>query len=150
MKLSIDPGVSGGIAWVDDDGFVRAEKMPEGMTAIADFLHDLVIGCGGATAYLEKTGTYQPGNGGPGAVAFARHCGNLEGILYVLGVSTEQIAPSKWQAGLGKWPKEKAIRKREIKEAMGRRYPYLKVTLATADALGILTYAMNKQDGVEP
>ena len=146
LRIAVDPGINGAIAWIDPDGYARAEKMPECMSAQADFVRSLAASSTNWTAILEKTGTYQPGNSGPGAVTFARHCGNLEAILYCLGIPTEQVAPSKWQAGLGKWSKEKAVRKREIKEAMSRRYPYLKVTLSTADALGILTYSINQKN----
>jgi len=43
---------------------------------------------------------------------------------------------------IGTWSKDKPERKRQIKDEMQRRYPYLKVTLRTSDALGMLTYAV--------
>lgn len=138
MALYIDPGINGGLAWIDDDGFARCKKMPEGMTEQADFIRSLLVACKIDRAVMEKTGTYQPGNSGPGAVTFARHCGNLEMCLYMLGIPTEQIAPSGWQKRLGVFSKEKATRKKEIKDLAQRAFPYLKVTLAVSDALGMM------------
>ena len=43
---------------------------------------------------------------------------------------------------LGTLPKDKAQRKRAIREAMAVRHPHLTVTLATADALAILEWAV--------
>jgi len=143
--IAIDPGINGGIAWIDDD-IVQAIPMPEGMTSQADLLKEIVTLMYPLTrpiiGIIEKTGTYKPGNSGIAAVTFARHCGNLEAILYMLpDVSTSQVSPQIWQKLLGSLPKEKLDRKREIKEKMARLYPHLTVTLKTSDALGILTWA---------
>ena len=142
--IAIDPGASGGIAWRDADGITRAEPMPTGMTAQADLLRSLVASLPGAVAVLEKVGGYMPGNSGPAACTFARHCGHLEAALYLLGVPSEQVAPGVWMKALGALPSEKPERKRAIREAMARRYPALAVTLKTADALGILTWATER------
>ena len=143
MTLAIDPGASGGFAWHDEDGFsrrcgmVQAEKMPETMTDLIDRLMELKAE-GITQAVIERTGTYVPGNSGPSAAKFARHCGHIEAALYALGFSTTQIAPSVWQRKLGALPKDKKDRKNAIKNMMAAKYPHLKVTLATADALAIL------------
>lgn len=147
--IAIDPGANGGIAWVDNDDIVRAEKMPEGMTAQADFIMQLRSGLTGPmTAILEKVGTYVKGNSGPAAAKFARHCGNIEAALYVLGVQLFPpggVAPQVWMKALGSLPKDKQERKRAIKECMARVYPHLTVTLYTADALGLLYWGMNRK-----
>lgn len=142
--ISIDPGAGGGIAWTDRDGITHAEPMPEGMTAQADRLRALAAELAGAVAVLEKTGGYMPGNSGPAAVTFARHCGHLDAILYMAGLPTSTVAPGVWQRAIGELPKDKPERKRAIREAMARRFPALAVTLKTADALGILTWAMER------
>ena len=142
--IAIDPGASGGIAWRDADGITRAEPMPTGITAQADLLRSLAASLPGAVAVLEKVGAYMPGNSGPAACTFARHCGHLEAALYLLGVPSEQVAPGVWMKALGALPSEKPERKRAIREAMARRYPALAVTMKTADALGILTWATER------
>ena len=140
--LAIDPGQSGGLAYIDQDGIVQAEKMPPTMTDIIDRLIELKAE-GVKTAILEKTGTYVPGNSGPAAVTFARHNGHLEAALYALGFSTTQVSPAVWQRKLGALPKDKKARKNAIKNMMAARFPHLKVTLATADALAILATAVD-------
>lgn len=138
--LAIDPGASGGMALVDCDGIVSTLPMPEGMTAQIDAIMSLIAEHKSVVAVMERVGGYMPGNSGPAAATFARHCGHLEAALYCYGVSTTQVVPTKWQKAIGSWSKEKMDRKREIRDAMARRYPHLSVTLKTADALGILTW----------
>jgi len=82
-----------------------------------------------------------PGNSATAAVKFARHCGHIEAILHCLGVPFRQVAPQVWMKVCGALPKEKPDRKRAIREDMARRFPHLRVTLKTADALGILCWS---------
>lgn len=140
--IGIDPGETGGIAWTDSDGIVQAVKMPDGMTEQADFLRSLRMDWKICAAIMEKVGTYMPGNSGPSAATFARHCGHLEAILYTLGIPCEQVAPQTWMKHLGALPKEKKDRKKAIKEWAARTFPHLSVTLNTADALAILHWGM--------
>ena len=139
--LAIDQGASGGIAWQSANGNTQCIPMPQGMSAQIDELRGIVAANPGIQAVIERVGTYVPGNSGVAAATFARHCGHIEAALYCFGVPTTQVAPHKWQAALGAWPKDKKQRKRAIKEAMARRFPALNVTLKTSDALGILCYA---------
>ena len=49
--------------------------------------------------YNRPTGTYHyhnPDNTGPAATQFARHCGHIEPVLYMLKIPVEQVAPSTW------------------------------------------------------
>ena len=138
--LAIDPGVSGGLAWRDADGIVHADPMPDGMTAQVDYLRSLAAGLPGLSAIMEKVGTYVPGNHVGSACTFARHCGHLESALYALGIPFTEVAPAVWMKKLGSLPKDKAERKRAIRELMARQFPGLRVTLDTADALALLVY----------
>lgn len=142
MKLlAIDPGAHGGLAWIID-GVISCAKMPEGMTAQVELLRDFV----GFNAVMEKVGWWMPGDHPNSATKFARHCGNLEAALYAFGIPTEQFIPNKWMSNLGvTWPSDKEERKRAIKEMMQRKYPHLKVTLDTSDALGLLTWKLAQQ-----
>jgi len=97
------------------------------------------------TAYLEKTGGYVPGNSGPAACKFARGCGLLEGAIMALTIPLIEVAPTVWMKHLGTFPAEMRERKNASKALMQARYPHLKVTLAIADALGLLTYAIEKR-----
>jgi hypothetical protein len=122
-----------------------AQNMPGGMTEQIDLIRAFAAENPGTVAILERVGTYMPGNSGPAAATFARHCGHLEAALYAFGVPTEQVAPGVWQRGLGGFSSDKKKRKNEIKELMARTYPHINVTLKTADALGILTWTLKQQ-----
>ena len=143
--IAIDPGMNGAIAWKDQDGIVRTTNMPDTHPEIADFLREIYLNLTKTSCVIEKVGGYQPGNSGPAAAKFARHCGNLEAILYCLGISTIQIPPQVWMKKLGALPKDKKDRKKKIQEIMASRYPHLKVTLKNADALGILTTCFERR-----
>ena len=143
--ITIDPGAGGGIAWRHDEPEqVEAVNMPEGMTAQADLLRSLSAQ-GFRKAVVEKVGGYMPGNSGPAACKFARHCGHIEALCYAYGIAVEYVAPRTWMKAIGALPKDKGERKRAIKEAMARRYPHLDVTLKTADALGIMAWVEKKE-----
>lgn len=143
--ISIDPGASGAIVFDDREGNIKL--WPMGDTP-GDIVNQLVsaklaqpIGHP-AVCVWERTGTYMPGNSGPSAATFARHCGGIEYALIALGVSQEQVLPNKWmKAVLGAVPKDKKERKNAIKKRMQELYPNLHITLKTADALAIYHYA---------
>lgn len=142
MILAIDPGAGGGLAWRDRYGQAWAESMPDGMTAQVDRLRALRVALGEIEAVVERVGCYMPGNSGPAAATFARHCGHLDAALYCLGIPIRHNpTPQTWMKAIGTWPKDKQDRKRAIKEWAARRYPHLTVTLKTADALALLAWA---------
>ncbi len=156
--IAIDPGKSGGIAYVGIDGIVQAENMPDGMTALADRLRALKEQLGHNRVVIEKVGQGYPGNSSKSMTTFARHCGHIEMAMYLLKFPTEQVGPKKWQQfvpGLSAIPRpakpdmtgmsdseEKEAQKRHkkalavhtkarkdyIRDEMQRRYPHLKVT----------------------
>ena len=154
--IAIDPGASGGIAWVDNDGIVQAAPMPDGMTTRCDFLRDLHADVFMPTAIIEDVGKHVQGNNAQNSATFAAHCESLKTALYMIGIPFEEVPPKTWQAvfsGLPKAPpkadhntKERVKRERKnaIKEKMARIFPHLAVTLKTADALGILYWAMKE------
>jgi hypothetical protein len=140
--LAIDPGASGGFAWVNNEGIVGAQSIPGGMTAMVDRLRELASEFPDICAVMEKVGHWMPGDHPNAATKFARHCGQVEAGLYSLGIPFDEVAPGVWMKTLGSLPKDKGDRKRMIRELMARRYPHLRVTLDTADALGILTWKL--------
>lgn len=140
--LAIDPGVSGGFAWIDNDGVVNTCNMPEGMSAQIDKLRGFAAE--GYETVIENVGYHMPGNSAVATSKFARHVGRLEAACYAFAMPVVYVAPQTWMKELGTWPKKKKNRKNAIKEAMARRYPHLDVTLNTADALGLLTFCLCK------
>ena len=139
--LAIDPGASGGIAWRESSGKIFVQRMSDTLADLKRLLQ--ITRC--TFVVVEKTGGYMPGNSGPASVKFARHCGEIDGLLVGLGISFERVSPQVWQKHLGALPKEKPDRKRKIKALMQERYPDLNVTLCTADALGILTWKLKDE-----
>jgi len=137
--LCIDPGMSGGFAYRSSDGTVDAEKMPATMTAICERLKDYAE-AGYDKVIVERVGTYRPGNSGPAAATFARHCGWLDATLYINGMSLHMNpTPQQWMRKMGVPKFEKVQdRKRWIKEWVQKRLPKITVTLNTADALGMM------------
>lgn len=165
--LAIDPGASGGIA-VSGPGGVRAFSMPSTIKDIHDMLQDMNRAApAGIMAYCERVGGYQPGNSGPGAVKFAEHVGVLKALLVALAIPHEFPTPASWMhAYTGKptykrkktdgysdaaWKgilrERKQRRKNAIKARSQQLYPHLTVTLKTSDALGIMWYGIQKQEG---
>ena len=143
--LCIDPGASGGLAIFDTYNDVAAWSMPEGMTAQIDAIRAASAENPNLTAVIEKVGFHRPGNSAVSTAKFARHCGHLEAALYSVGVPFEEVAPRVWMKALGALPADKTARKNAIKEQVARRFPHLDVTLKTADALGMLVWAMQRK-----
>ena len=170
-SVAIDPGESGGVAWCDAAGNVDAVKMPDGMTAQMDLLLELKARLdslsGQLPAWIELVNP-MPSDGRASVGVFMRHAGALDSGLYLCGYSARVVSPVKWQSAIGvprlpplakdmdqdarrtELARRKADRKRWIRDAMQRRYPHLRVTLNTADALGILTFALAAKDSPGP
>ena len=144
--LTIDPGASGGLGIFDTYNDVAAWSMPEGMTAQIDAIRAASAENPNLTAVIEKVGFHRPGNSAVSTAKFARHCGHLEAALYSVGVPFEEVAPGVWMKALGALPADKTARKNAIKEQVARRFPHLDVTLKTADALGMLVWAMQRSN----
>lgn len=149
MRIAIDPGMNGGIAW-EDNGGVRVCNMPEtdlDLFVSLEYLRNYARRKGATIeCWVEQVGGYFPGNSGPAAVTFARHMGHIDMALRALRIPEHRVLPNVWMRTLfGKaLPKDKQKRKKYIKAEMQRRYPHLTVTLKNADALGILTYALKQ------
>ena len=160
QRIAIDPGMSGAIAWDTGTLPVQVANMPSTLRDILDLLEGIAGGRELDTRIvIEKVGWYMPGNSGPAAVKFARHCGALEMALISLRVPFDQVLPSKWEhlvigkPAYAKIPPEikgnarkkilsdrKRDRKNRIKARMQEVYPHLKVTLVNADALAMLYF----------
>ena len=145
--LCIDPGASGGFAiMLTYGGIIEALPMPEGMTEQIDAIRTMAVANPGLVAVMEKVGFHRPGNSAVSTAKFARHCGHLEAALYSAGIPFEEVSPAKWMQALGALPADKAARKNAIKEIAARRFPHLSVTLKTADALGMMIWALSRSN----
>lgn len=144
--LTIDPGASGGLALLNREKIVEAFPMRDGMTEQIDAIRHIAATNPGLMAVIEKAGFHRPGNSAVSTATFSRHCGHLEAALYSAGIPFEEVAPRTWMKALGALPADKTARKNAIKEQVARRFPHLAVTLKTADALGMLVWAMQRSN----
>jgi hypothetical protein len=108
--VGLDPGKSGGIAWIHS-GEVQAAKLGE----LTDIRGTLLSLPGKPTAVLEivsaggaSTGGEKGRMGATSAFSFGRGYGWLEACLLCCEVPFVRVRPTKWQAefSLGKKPGE--------------------------------------------
>ena len=118
--------------------------MPDGLEAQISMLKTIKDSHPGLVCFLEKTGTFFPGDSPVSACVFARHCGNVESALLALNIRTAQVHPRKWQSCLN-IPSglPKPDRKHLIQSIMQSKFPDIRVTLTLADGLALLDYGMN-------
>lgn len=152
--MAVDPGASGGIAVVYPNGKADAWAMGddvelcENVREFRKWANQEGTGC---VAYMELVGGYIGGPGAPGSAMFnfGDGYGYLRGLFAMAAIELHLVRPQTWQAGIPgvKGIKEKAVRKRALKEHAARLFPHLTVTLKTADALCIAAYAMQQEAG---
>jgi hypothetical protein len=144
--IAIDPGVGGGIAYIDTDiGSVHAFPMPD---TLHDLERQLQILCENADGpflpasivFLEELPKFAGKMSGSSMATMFRNYGRIEGILAAYGARIEYLPPKKWQQvlGLGNKKTHGNRWKAHLKGRAQALYPQLTVTLKTADALLIL------------
>jgi hypothetical protein len=160
--IAIDPGKRGGIAthYAPEPGalpqpdILSQHRMPE---TIAD-LETIVRAESrndSAVAYVEHVQGFA-GDGRPGFHMFSlgENFGAIQGILAAHRVRTVLVRPQKWQKffalGTRSACKSDNEWKNKLKAEAQRRFPQLNVTLATADALLLLDYAMRQERPPKP
>ena len=141
--IAIDPGVGGGIAYIDTDGSVHALPMP---ITLHDLSRELWILASRekepniATVFLEELPKFAGKMSGSSMATMFRNYGRIEGLLAAYGARIEYLPPKKWQQALGLGDKKThgARWKAHLKGRAQALHPRLTVTLKTADALLIL------------
>lgn len=146
--IGIDPGASGGLAFICDDGrmVVHGYKSTPPLYACEDAVAG--IDPKDAVCYIEKVGGFigkqQPGSH---MFKFGKNAGIWEGIMLALHVRVILVCPQEWQSGIpGVAGKKDAERKRALRDEAIRRFPTMKPTLETCDAMLIADYA-NSNEG---
>jgi crossover junction endodeoxyribonuclease RuvC len=136
LFLGIDPGLSGGIAILDDTGaIVHVQKMPETERDTADVLQE--FGPRIDFALIEKVGA-MPKQGVSSTWKFGQHYGFLRGLLIALRLTFDQVRPQEWQRETGCLSGgDKNVTKAKAQQL----FPEQKITHATADALLLAEYA---------
>lgn len=153
--LAIDPGASGGIAVQEGDSKPYVFAMPD---TDGDLVGELkAIACRARSENLEYVAFIEQltgfaGVAVPGHTMFkmGRNLGVAIGALQAFGFRVEMVTPQKWtkyfSVGTARSCGSKTEWKNKLKAEAQRRFPDLKVTLKTADALLILDYALNTKD----
>lgn len=137
--VAVDPGVNGGIAWLEADG-PRAIRMPDTDGDILATFRGLRR-AGARQIAMELPAKCIFGAGHSALATLHRNVGFLQGVAMAEGFSLLLFPPQKWQAKLSlkKRPNEEQRHwKNRLKEEAQRRFPSLRVTLNNADALLIL------------
>lgn len=161
--VAIDPGKNGGIAWKCGD-LSGCEPMPETEGDVVAVIRRIIghtfkhgqatIPASHTVFYLEDLVKHM-GAGIPGSAmaVYASNWGFIKGCVQYSGAPLHLVNPSTWARSLGLGT-SKGMSKREWKAKLKghaqRLYPHLEITLKTADALLLLTYAVKQQSaGVE-
>lgn len=142
--IGIDPGLNGGIA-IFGEPLLGQKAIPfKTMAEAESFILDYVKSEGVfIKAYIEEPPPYFPGAGGGLASQskLYRNFGQYEGLLMGIGIPFETATPQKWQKGLPGLAKLKGPdRKKALHNLAAQRYPHLKPTLKTCDAILIAEY----------
>lgn len=145
--IGIDPGLAGGIAI-----FNKNKNEALSFTTMADvclrfdYLRSQ-MSMQVIKAYIEEPPVFFKGAGGGLAsqAKLHRNFGQYEGILIGLGIPFETVSPQKWQKGLSGLAKLTGKdRKKALHNLAVQRYPQLKPTLKTCDAILIAEYGLKQ------
>ena len=151
IVIGVDPGKSGGIAWIDETGKACVEKMPDTLKDLWELIEKDILHATGnlhfgnstrnCKAYLEQVSS-SPQQGVVSAFTFGNGYGHLEMALTAAGIPFERVRPQVWQKAMGCLTKgDKNVSKRKAQEL----FPHLKITHATADACLIAEYGRRLQ-----
>ncbi len=141
--IGIDPGKSGGIVAIFNDG-VEAFKMPDTERDLWDLFSTIEGYCSETFAYIERVHS-MPNDGGRAAFTFGQNYGMLRAFLIASEIPFEEVIPQKWQK-FWSLPTLKSCggsktKKKNIHKAKAQQlFPKIKVTHAVADALLIAEY----------
>ena len=149
LVLGIDPGQSGGLAFLSDQtssDFVAVYPMPESLRDTADIIeeyhHKIVL------AVLENVHS-MPKQGVSSTFKFGKSAGFLEGLLVGMRIPYELVSPQKWTKALNLSGGAPGTEKKNLHKARAQQwYPNLKLTHATSDALLLATYVQRLRRGL--
>ena len=142
--IGIDPGISGGLAVINENGSIKAYKCPSS----SEDMSVLFQICMGDTApenirLLMERVWASPRNAVRAAFSYGVNYGQWLGISSSHEIKMNTVIPTEWIRWIG-CPKalKSVIRKRWLKEKAKELYPEIKrVTLKTSDAILITRYA---------
>lgn len=137
--IGIDPGLSGGIAVLEELRGPTVYKMPETQKDLFELL-DAWNTLTPAVVFVEKVNA-GPKMGSSAAFKFGRNVGEVMMAVVAAGLRMELVTPQKWQRELGLIVKGRGLgqgdteKKNRNKARAQELFPGLKITHSTADAL---------------
>ena len=146
--IAIDPGAAGGVA-VSASGQVVCHPMPETQGDTLELIRDIKraadVEGAACVCVLEQVGGFVgKAQTGSSMFNFGEGYGFVKGAVQALGIRLELVRPQVWQKtfGLGTASRcaTKSAWKNKLKAEAQRRFPELRVTHKTADALLILEW----------
>lgn len=147
--IGIDPGASGGIA-IYNEGKATAVAMPKGTDALNDYFAYIRESHDNAIVFLEKVNAFRGDKNDPGkSFGIDKMLENMQELKTLLKTNKLPyclVPPVTWQSvlKLSFRGMEKPERKKKYKAHSQERYPEVKVTNATADALCLVSFGRIK------
>ena len=138
--IGIDPGKNGGIGFIYNDNYY-VKHCPSTVSEMADelmLLNDMAPDIS-KYAIIESVHS-MPGNSGRSMFTFGKGYGQWLGILSTLKIPYIEVTPHKWMKHYPAIPKDKKERKNHLKHLAQQRFPNVKITLATCDAILLANY----------
>lgn len=137
LFLGIDPGASGAIAGIEDDGsIVHVVRLSDTEAEIAHRFGLMISPYGKLFAVIERVHA-MPKQGVVSSFKFGQSYGFLRGLLAASMVPFEEVTPSVWQGAMGCRTKGD---KNVTKQKAGQLFPAMKVAHWNADAFLIAEY----------
>jgi hypothetical protein len=148
LFVGIDPGVSGGIAGIDEKrAVVYLEDMPQTEADIADLIFKISAEVG-VIGIIEKVHAF-PGQGVTSVWTFANNYAGVRMAMVCNAMPFDQVDPRVWQKELGIPKREKTETKPDFKNRLRAHaqqlFPDEKVTLKNADALLIAEFLRRRE-----
>jgi len=136
ITIAIDPGASGALVY-SKDGEVVCFKCPKTMGDMNELVKAVAENKDGRCV-IEQVHS-MPKQGVVSVWSFSGNYHTWKALLVAHGIPFKEVTPQKWMKKIKAWPKDKKERKNAIKAYAQNLYPSLKVTLANADALAMLS-----------
>ena len=153
IVIGIDSGANGGVCVLYPNKAAFAAPIGS-ITEICDILETAKKYAGTKShsldCFVEEVTGYIGGKPQPASRSFVlgKSYGSILGLLVGMRIPFRTVRPQKWQKGLsGVRGIEYIERKRRLKEIAAERYPQLKPTLKTADAILIADYGKGMSYG---
>ena len=145
IYIGIDPGKNGGIGIIYNDQ-AYCMRCPATVLEMAKEINDCIELAPDIQkqAIIEAVHSF-PNQGVKSVFTFGEGYGKWLGILAAYKIPYIQVTPQKWQKYFGSLSRDKKERKNQLKHLAQQRYPDIKITLATADAMLLATYLKEKK-----